>query len=78
MEFPVQILLKLLISGLLLVVAIAVTVELVAVHRLGAGTATTATAHPVVVRKAAHVPMPTKLVRPLPAPKRLARHHAGS
>ncbi|UOQ95857.1 hypothetical protein MUN81_11330 [Hymenobacter sp. 5317J-9] len=70
--------LKLLISGLLLVVAIAVTVELVAVHRLGAGTSATATAHPVVVRKSAHAPMPTKLVRPLPATKGTARRHAGS
>ncbi|MBF9220531.1 hypothetical protein [Hymenobacter ruricola] len=73
-------LLKILISGLLLVLAVAVGAEVVALRRLSSlADATAGTSAPtVVVRKAAHVPAPTKSVRSLPVGKRGARRHSGS
>jgi hypothetical protein len=80
METPVQLLLKVLIYSLLLVLVLAVGMEVAAVHRLDPTDAATASTHtpPVVVRKAAHVPAPAKLVRPLPGRKRNGRRHLGS
>ena len=62
-------LLKILISGLLLVLMVAVGAEVVALHR--AAVAPGALAAPVIVRKAPDLLPPPKLVRALPnAPRR--------
>ncbi|MBF9140645.1 hypothetical protein [Hymenobacter properus] len=62
---------KILVPGLLLVLAAAVGAEVVALHR-AALPASAPLAAPVVVRKAPDLLPPPKLVRPLPPPG--ARH----
>ena len=54
--------LKFIMAGLLLVLAVALGTEVAALHRL----APPQTAGPVVVRKATHRPAPIKIVRPVP------------
>jgi len=68
----VRILLKILIPGLLLVLALAVGAEVVALHR-AARPAQVPLVAPVVVRKAPDLLPPPKLVRTLPRPP--VRHH---
>ena len=57
-------LLKILLSGLLLVLLVALGTEVVALHR-SALPLFAQTAPPVVVRKSTTVPMPPKTVRPV-------------
>jgi hypothetical protein len=68
----VRILLKILVPGLLLVLAAAVGAEVVALHR-AALPAPGPLVAPVVVRKAPDLLPPPKLVRTLPKPP--ARYH---
>ena len=65
MKYPVQLLFKIVVVALLLVLAIAVGTEVVALHR-EAPVGAHAEASPVVVRKASELLPPRKSVRLVP------------